>query len=353
MIRYATLPGGAPITQKTLESALKAEADGHEDPEIRKVLRDWSKKARARTKQLLTAGKYIDADQWHRLPAAERNALDKPIDVDWSSVKYLFMRIQNEKCAYCERKLASEDTKGGRAEHDVEHFRPKNSIKRWPAPNGIDFPTGDPDEGYYWLAFHLLNYCTACATCNRGFKSSYFPVAGKRLLPQQSPISKAASAERPLLIYPLGKVDEDPEELIRFRGIAAVPPADDPLLDSEAKTDPHRNRRARVTIRFFGLNEREELRWGRAEKLRELEKSLSLIHKGNRAENKAARDDLLRLTNGSSEHTACVRAMIRLYDNNKKTAQLYFEGVRDYLNSKTPSPTAESAGRLVRASSSA
>jgi hypothetical protein len=313
MIRYATLPGGATITLKTLEAAIKADATGHADPEVRAAVRDWVKKAKARTAQLLAAGAYIDDKKWQRLSAAEKAAIARPIDLDWSSVKYLFMKIQNEKCAYCERRLASRGSKGGPAEHDLEHFRPKNSIKRWPASKVIDFPTGGPDVGYYWLAFHLLNYCTACSTCNRGFKSNHFPVAGKRLRPPSVPSSRAAAAERPLLIYPLGLADDDPEELIRFRGTAAFPPDEDPLLDPEATRDLHRNRRARVTIEFFGLNDREELRRGRAEKLRELEKSLALINNGNAAEKKAARDDLCRLKDGSSEHTACVRAMIRLY----------------------------------------
>ena len=49
-------------------------------------------------------------------------------------------------------------------------------------------------------------------------------------------------------------------------------------MPEEAQKDKQRNQRARVIIAFFGLNERDELLWGRAEKLRELEKSLAQIN---------------------------------------------------------------------------
>ena len=40
----------------------------------------------------------------------------------WSEVKGVFMRLQNEKCGFCERRLTDEEH--GKVEHDVEHFRP-------------------------------------------------------------------------------------------------------------------------------------------------------------------------------------------------------------------------------------
>jgi hypothetical protein len=341
MIRYATLPGGAKISLKTLEAAIKADATGHADPEVRKAVRDWVKKAKARTAQLLAVGTYIDTNKWQRLSAAEKEAIAKPIDLEWSSVKYLFMKIQNEKCAYCERKLASQGD-GGAAEHDLEHFRPKSPIKAWNAPKAIDFPTGGPDTGYY---------CTACKKCNSGFKSNQFPVAGNRLRPPAGPTSPATRAERPFLIYPLGLADDDPEELIRFRGITAHPPAEDPLLDPKARRNLHRNRRARVTIEFFGLNRRDELLWGRAEKLRDLEKALTLINRGTATEKIAAQDDIRRMTDGFSEHTACMRAMLRLYQSDVKIARALFQVIREYLDSKTPKTYFEKAGRFLKASS--
>jgi len=48
----------------------------------------------------------------------------------WSEVKEIYMDLQGEsKCAYCERKL--EAVAHGKAEQDVEHFRPKGNVKAW------------------------------------------------------------------------------------------------------------------------------------------------------------------------------------------------------------------------------
>jgi hypothetical protein len=48
----------------------------------------------------------------------------------WSDVKPVYMTLQHSKCAYCERKLEGEPF--GNIEHDVEHYRPKSSVKKWP-----------------------------------------------------------------------------------------------------------------------------------------------------------------------------------------------------------------------------
>jgi hypothetical protein len=348
MIRYAIFPDDkTPVTLKSLCARVLADATNHADPKVRKGVTGWLKRAKVRTKQLLDAGAYIDLEKWKKLPAAQRAALPKPIDVDWSSVKHVFMLIQNEKCGYCERKVAARGD-GGAKEHDLEHFRPKNPVKAWPAPKSIDFPTGAADaSGYYWLAFHLLNYCTACTKCNSGFKSNYFPVAGPRLQPPKVPTKTRNRRERPFLVYPLGALDDDPEDIVRFRGIAEFPPLDDPLLPPKARADEHRSRRSRVVIAFFGLNRRDELLWGRAERLRDLEKSLQLVKSKDPAESAWAKDDIRRLKDGYSEHTACVRAMIRLYHADFHTARVFFDAVRAYLNSKTPKDYFEHLGQFL------
>jgi hypothetical protein len=348
MIRYGSVRGKV-LTLASLQSAITADATGHKDEDVRKAVAGWLGKAKSRTTQLIAAGAYIDLPKWNKLPVAKKAGLQRPIALEWASVKYLFMEVQNEKCAYCERKLAARG-QGGAAEHDLEHFRPKNPVKKWPAPAEIKFPTGGPSTtGYFWLAFHLLNYCTACSKCNSGLKSNYFPVAGPRGSCPTEPGGAFHAAERPLLIYPLGKVDDDPEDVIRFRGITALPPHLDPLLPVRGDADDHLSRRARVTIAFFDLNGRPELLWGRAERLRELEKSLAALNDlGASGEQRAAaQDDIRRLTDGYSEHTACVRGMVRLYQADPQVAREYFRAVRDYLNSKTPASYFERAGRIV------
>ena len=349
MIRYAMLPDGTAITLESLREAVEADAAGHDNPDIRKALKNWLAKADERTAQLVASKAYFDLEKWRKLKGASKTSIPKPTTVEWSSVKHLFMAIQNDKCAYCERKLAARG-QGGAAEHDLEHFRTKNPVKPWPAPPVIDFETGGRfDAGYYWLAFHLLNYCTACKKCNTGFKSSYFPVAGTRIEPPDGLSPRAIRSEQPFLIYPLGTIDDDPEDVIRFLGLAANPPASDPLLSERERADAHRNKRARVVVAFFGLNSRDELLWGRAEKLRELEKSLAQINSGIENDAKPAQDDIKRLTSGFSEHTACVRAMVRLYMADAKKARLYFAAVREYLDSKTPKTYFERSGQFESA----
>jgi hypothetical protein len=215
---------------------------------VRAKVPDWLKRAEARTEAFRQAGKY-DEDS--------KNSI-------WSEIKEVFLEIQHEKCAYCERKLASRQY--GLIEHDVEHYRPKNFVKPWPSKTiarkrklAYDFPTGAAfQEGYYLLAYNILNYTTSCAPCNRPLKSNYFPIAGSRGPQSDDPAS--LRAEQPFLPHPVGDSDEDPEELLTFLGVTAVPKSVDFL----------RQRRAQVTIDFFALNEREEPRYQRAERIVEL-----------------------------------------------------------------------------------
>lgn len=63
----------------------------------------------------------------------------------WSIVKPAFMRLQMNKCIFCERQF--ENGQYGKIEFDVEHFRPKSTIAAWPDPVRhpklrYQFPTG-------------------------------------------------------------------------------------------------------------------------------------------------------------------------------------------------------------------
>lgn len=247
----------------------------------------------------------------------------------WSDVKAVYMRIQHNKCAYCERKLEGEPY--GRIEHDVEHFRPKNGVKEWPddrikAERQIDykFPTGQSwDKGYYLLAFHPFNYITACKTCNTPLKSNYFPIAGNRRGPQSDNPARLAQ-EQPYLLYPLGNLDDDPEQVLTFDGIVPKP----------SKRSGHSRRRAMVTIDFFELDTREELLRGRAEKIRELK--LALIIKDSNASpaNRAlAERTIADLQSENSSHCNCVRSFLRLYRRDRLRAEEIFQAAMEYLES--------------------
>ena len=75
--------------------------------------------------------------QHRTAPTLTQASIDRPIDLNWSNIKYLFINIQHNKCAFCERKLAARED-GGAIEHDVEHFRPKNAIKAWKPPSDLE-----------------------------------------------------------------------------------------------------------------------------------------------------------------------------------------------------------------------
>jgi hypothetical protein len=299
MIRYC-------IDQATLEAAIDREVPG------------WLARARSRTVKFNRSRRYN-----------EKAGI-------WSEVKPIYMRLQQDKCAYCERKLASRDH-GGTIDHDLEHFRPKSGVKAWPTPavkaeRGLSFTFrtgGDYLSGYYWLAYHPLNYCAACKKCNTPLKLNYFPIAARRSSSRGEPGALNAS-EKPLLIYPLGSADEDPEELIEFVGITAVP---------KRKNGP-RKRRADVTIAFFELNRREELLRERAEVLVELDKALALLE-GNNPEvrKREARDDIVRLRDAGSRHASCVRCACALYLRDRARTRALFQAARAFLMSLLKKPT--------------
>ena len=86
---------------------------------------------------------------------------------------------------------------------DVEHFRPKGSIK---------LPTGRIYPGYYWLAYEPTNLYFACPDCNEYRKGDRFPLSdeSKRARSHHQPVA----AEPNLILDPGGPVD--PRDHIRF-----------------------------------------------------------------------------------------------------------------------------------------
>ena len=295
MIRY-------PVTLDELRSRIEAEAPG------------WLDHAAERTERLRRAGRY-----------------DEEAGI-WSRIKAVYMRLQHCKCAYCERRLAAEDF-GGAVEHDLEHYRPKGPVPAWPSETiarerriSYRFGTGDAfPEGYYLLAYHILNYATACKKCNSPLKASFFPIAGARGAQSDDPAS--LRGEAPFLLYPLGDLDEDPEALLTFDGINPVP---------RVRRGP-RSRRARVTIDFFELAEREELWRGRAEVIVSLYIALRALQ--NDTEEKAreiATRAISTLLSPASEHTNCARSFRALYDRDRARAAEIAERAQAYLDSQSP-----------------
>lgn len=79
----------------------------------------------------------------------------------WRGAKAQLKFESSNKCAYCEADTAVV------AHGDVEHFRPKDI--------------------YWWLAYCYDNYNFSCQICNQSYKSTNFPIFGKKLGPPKLP----------------------------------------------------------------------------------------------------------------------------------------------------------------------
>jgi hypothetical protein len=300
MIRY-------PTTERELRAKIK-EAD-----------EDWLDAAATRTAAFRAAGKY---DEKLKIRSGDRDVEASAI---WSRIKPVFMRIQHEKCAYCERQLSSEEW--GRGEHDLEHFRPKSKSRPWKLSaslrrEGVTLTPalqGSHDPGYHLLSYHLLNYCASCKTCNSGLKSDIFPIAGVRNPVGDNP--RRLADEQALLIFPMGKIDEDPEKLIDFHG-----------LSPRAKpTQGFARSRALATISFFQLKNpaRKELYRERARQI--VAVYGFLLHRTTKGD---VWDQLIEEFRADrSPHASCTRSFVRLFESNRQEADDFFELARGYLNS--------------------
>lgn len=270
----------------------------------------WLEKAARRTDSLRAAGSYNESSGI------------------WGEIKSAYMDLQGFKCGFCERRL--EKSRYGSIEHDVEHFRPKSKVKGWPTETeraerriDFDFALGDgADPGYFLLAYELENYVISCKTCNTILKANYFPVAGNRS--PASDRSRDLGGELGYLIYPIGARDEDPEQLITFRGIVPIP----------VGSRGHRRRRAEVTIRFFELDTREILLEERAEKILELHIAMATVGHPDPLTRDAASSAVDRLVDRRSPHANCARSFHDLWLTDNLLAREFAEAALGYLESR-------------------
>ena len=283
---------GYPITRDELEARITDKSP------------TWLQRAAERTERFRALGRY-----------QENSSI-------WSQVKSVYMELQGEcKCAYCERKL--EAASYGLIEQDVEHFRPKSSVRAWDMPHslkdqGIDAtPAPDEDRGYFMLAYHPFNYAASCKPCNSRLKGDFFPIAGVYDLTGDDP--NDLHQEKPYLIYPIGQVDEAPEKLIRFHGVSPYAIAD----------SGYRRARALVTIEFFGLDDlekRKNLVRERAVIIVAVYPQLEKLANGATGmENAAAKDLVEAFTAPSAPHANCARSFQCLFESDPVEAKAVFE----------------------------
>ena len=243
----------------------------------------------------------------------------------WGEIKQVYIDLQHSKCAFCEKPLE------GRIEQDVEHFRPKGKVTPWSPSQGLldeglvlTQPADESDEpGYKHLAYHPLNYVMSCKNCNSVFKKNLFPISGVRRTDAKKP--PAVSIEKPLLVYPVGDSDDDPETLLEFEGWTARP--------KDAKG--FGRLRALSVIELFRLNhwqERKELLAGRARQMQLFYLNLLAIDQKAAADvAKAAKSNVKRMLLDSEPHANCLRSLARFYHKKPHEARAYFVELSEYL----------------------
>lgn len=273
---------------------LRRQVDAHKDT--------WLDRAEERREKFIAIGRYEESSSI------------------WSEIKPVFMEIQFNKCVFCERVLAGE--RFGRVEHDLEHFRPKGRVKNWPSRSSglsFDFELGDPDpNGYYWLAYDLRNYATACKTCNSSLKSAAFPIAGPRGVVPEGFVA-LRNREKPYLCYPIGNGDVDPETLIDFVGTVARP----------AGSRGYKRQRAEVMIEFFKLNERDELHLERSNEIAAIGYLLEKIEAGTDV---PRHETWLEGTLADNQpHAACKRSFRRHWDDDRAFAKRLLDEARELI----------------------
>ena len=251
----------------------------------------------------------------------------------WSEVKPIYMTLQGEnKCIYCERKFGSVQT--STVEHDLEHFRPKSHVASWQLPvglqgMGITLTMPDPgNKGYYLLPYNLENYSSSCKTCNTCYKLDHFPVAGTYRMLGENP--RLLLSEQPLLIYPVGDWDIDPETVISFLG--HIPQAG-------PSASPHYHR-GLVTIAFFGLDDidlRSDLFLERAIIITSIYPFLEDANSpaNSAAKRATAQQRIDRWTSQKSPHANCARSFERLFKNDRAQADACYEKADKYWGSKS------------------
>ncbi|PQO28929.1 hypothetical protein [Blastopirellula marina] len=232
----------------------------------------------------------------------------------WSPIKQVFTDIQYSKCVFCEKKMEDQPI-----EQDVEHFRPKNNVRRWIVSTTlandegvvISQPNSGSEPGYRLLAYNYLNYAAACKTCNSTRKRDHFPIAAS---PRKSGSKNPATmkSEKAFLIYPISDLDDDPEDLIEFHG----------LSPQAKKKSGFGRQRALVTIEFFQLDdERTFLYSRRAQLIYFLFNALQMADNGNAQQQADGQKMVDHFTSAESEHTNCLRSFARLYSSDFPAAQ--------------------------------
>lgn len=193
----------------------------------------------ARSRSALERMRYFFSAQATAPRRQDRFEFDSSI---WSSCREALRELFASKCAYCETPLT------GKMDFDVDHFRPKGSVRT---------PNARIDSGYWWLAYEWANLYASCFVCAREYKRDFFPLDNESAR-ARSPGDRLEN-ERPLLLDPCL---DWPEDHLEFEVAGTVRP---------------RSVRGATTIELCGLN-REHLIVRRRDALRQID---ALLQRGN------------------------------------------------------------------------
>jgi len=151
------------------------------------VPKDWKQRAQEAT------------DELRRLQPRKRPKFIRKHKNIWKDLKEKLQELSHGKCWYCEIEYTRDD-------FEIDHFRPKNRIKKYDDPD-------QTEEGYWWLAFDYRNFRLSCCYCNRPHKGSDGIVRGKAMF---FPLCRGSNKctedgdlaiERPALLDPADALD--------------------------------------------------------------------------------------------------------------------------------------------------
>lgn len=149
------------------------------------------------------------------------------------SVRKIVYDDQGQKCCYCEKQIE-------KSYNDIEHYRPKKSVRESPS-----------HKGYWWLSYEWNNLLYACPQCNRTGKNDKFPITDEnnRCFEPTADIA----LENPYILNPY---TDNVETLFSYE-----------FSDNEVKILPSSldtQRKAKRTIEVLKLNRKDlkEFRFG-------------------------------------------------------------------------------------------
>ena len=211
----------------------------------------------------------------------------------WHAAGEALHLASNGKCWYCE---SLQD----RSDKDVDHFRPKNSVKE---------ATKD-HPGYWWLAFDWRNYRYSCTYCNRkrrdiaggteGGKHDHFPIIPPPLHARSATDPKDSAK----LLDPTN--DNDTKLLTFSANGFPSPTANDPVSIDRIVT----------SIRLYHLDHAPLVRKRRrlADDIsQQVQRANMALKGGDKADYEYHRQEIIKRVQANAEYSSAARIYLRAY----------------------------------------